>query len=46
MNDNFRPWEIHASRGRANRKWSYRKAFLFVSASSIAFWAAILLLLR
>jgi hypothetical protein len=46
MNDNFQHWEIHAWRGRANQKWSYRKALLFVSTSSLAFWAGILLLLR
>ena len=46
MSDNFQHWEFCASRGRADQKWSYRKALLFVSASSIAFWAGILLLLR
>jgi hypothetical protein len=46
MNDNLQHLETRASRGRANHKWSYRKALFFVSASSIAFWAGILLLLR
>jgi len=44
MNGKLERCDMHAS--RADEKWSHRKALFFVAASSAAFWASIILLLR
>ncbi|HUE65003.1 MAG TPA: hypothetical protein VMO78_11575 [Rhizomicrobium sp.] len=44
MDGKLQQWDVYAP--AADGKWSHRKAILFVAASSVLFWASIILLLR